>query len=134
MAIAPAALHYTLMQAAEALKSQRVEGLFDATPDRASRYRCEAAELTLDFSKHLLDDEAWQTLLELSDERALPTAFTSLTDGEMINTSEHRPALHTLLRGTARDRAQKQFAAATGERRRAARERRGGHAAHPKLV
>ena len=103
MAITPAALHSTLMQAADALKSQRIEGLFDATPDRASRYRCEAAGLTLDFSKHLLDDEAWQTLLELSDEQALPTAFTSLTDGEMINTSEHRPALHTLLRGTARD-------------------------------
>ncbi len=102
MAITPAALHSTLMQAAEALKSQRVEGLFDATPDRASRYRCEAAGLTLDFSKHLLDDDAWQTLLELSDKRALSAAFTSLTDGEIINTSEHRPALHTLLRGTAR--------------------------------
>ena len=102
MAITPAALHSTLMQAAEALKSQRVEGLFDATPDRASRYRCEAAGLTLDFSKHLLDDDAWQTLLELSDKRALSAAFTSLTDGEIINTSEHRPALHTLLRGTGR--------------------------------
>ena len=102
MAITPAALHSTLTHAAEALKSQRVEGLFDATPDRASRYRCEAAGLTLDFSKHLLDDDAWQTLLELSDKQALPAAFTSLTDGEMINTSEHRPALHTLLRGTAR--------------------------------
>ena len=103
MAITPAALHSTLVQAAEALKSQRVEGLFDTTPDRASRYRCEAAGLTLDFSKHLLDDHAWQTLLELSDKRALPKAFTSLTSGEMINTSEHRPALHTLLRSTARD-------------------------------
>ena len=103
MAITPAAFHSTLMQAAEALTSQRIEGLFETTPDRASRYSCEAAGLTLDFSKHLLDDEAWQTLLELSDEQALPTAFTSLTDGEMINTSEHRPALHTLLRGTARD-------------------------------
>jgi glucose-6-phosphate isomerase len=103
MAITPAALHSRLMQSAEALKSQRVERLFDTTPDRASRYRCEASELTLDFSKHLLDDDAWQTLLELSDKQALPKAFTSLTGGEIINTSEHRPALHTLLRGTARD-------------------------------
>ena len=103
MAITTAALHSTLMQAAEALKSQRVEALFDTSPDRASQYRCEAAGLTLDFSKHLLDDDAWQALLELSDKRALPAAFASLTGGEMINTSEHRPALHTLLRGTARD-------------------------------
>jgi len=103
MAITPTALHSALMLAAEGLKSQRIEGLFDTTLDRASRYRCEAAGLTLDFSKHLLDDDAWQTLLELSDKKALPAAFASLTGGEMINTSEHRPALHTLLRGTARD-------------------------------
>ena len=103
MASTPAALHDALTQAAEALKSQRIEGLFESSSDRASRYRREAAGLTLDFSKHLLDDSAWQTLLEVSDTRALPAAFASLIDGELINTSEHRPALHTLLRGTARD-------------------------------
>ena len=103
MAITPAALQDTLTQAAEALKSQRIEGLFDTSPDRASRYRCEAAGLTLDFSKHLLDETAWQALLTLSDTQALPAAFASLIGGEMINTSEHRPALHTLLRGTVSD-------------------------------
>ena len=103
MAITPAALQDALTQAAEALKSQRIEGLFDTSPDRASRYRCEAAGLTLDFSKHLLDDDAWQALLTLSDTQALPAAFASLIGGEMINTSEHRPALHTLLRGTVSD-------------------------------
>ena len=103
MAITPAALHDALTQAAEALTSQRIEGLFDTSPDRASRYRREAAGLTLDFSKHLLDDDAWQALLALSDTRALPAAFASLIGGEMINTSEHRPALHTLLRGTVSD-------------------------------
>ena len=103
MAITSAAAHDALTEAAEALKSQRIEGLFDTSPDRASDYRCEAAGLTLDFSKHLLDDDAWQALLKLSDTQALPAAFTSLIGGEMINTSEHRPALHTLLRGTARD-------------------------------
>ena len=103
MAITPAALQDALTQAAEALKSQRIEGLFDTSPDRASQYRCEAAGLTLDFSKHLLDDDARQALLTLSDTQALPAAFASLIGGEMINTSEHRPALHTLLRGTVSD-------------------------------
>ena len=103
MASTSTALHDALTQAAEALKSQRIEGLFDTSPDRATRYRCEAAGLTLDFSKHLLDDGAWQTLLEVSDTQALPAAFTALISGELINTSEHRPALHTLLRGTAGD-------------------------------
>ena len=103
MAITPAALQDALTQAAEALKSQRIERLFDTSQDRASQYRCEAAGLTLDFSKHLLDDDARQALLTLSDTQALPAAFASLIGGEMINTSEHRPALHTLLRGTLSD-------------------------------
>ena len=103
MAITLAALQDALTQAAEALKSQRIEGLFDTSQDRASQYRCEAAGLTLDFSKHLLDDDARQALLTLSDTQALPAAFASLIGGGMINTSEHRPALHTLLRGTVSD-------------------------------
>jgi len=103
MAITPTALHDALTQAAEALRSQRIEGLFDTTPDRTSGYRCEAAGLTLDYSKHLLDDNAWQTLLTVSNTQALPAAFASLIGGEIVNTSEHRPALHTLLRGTASD-------------------------------
>ena len=94
MAITPTALHDALTQAAEALRSQRIEGLFDSTPDRTSGYRCEAAGLTLDYSKHLLDDNAWQTLLTVSDTQALPAAFASLIGGEIVNTSEHRPALH----------------------------------------
>ena len=103
MASTPTALHDALTQTAEALTSRRIEELFDISRDRTTRYRCEAAGLTLDFSKHLLDDSAWQTLLALADTQALPAAFTSLIGGEMINTSEQRPALHTLLRGTARD-------------------------------
>ena len=104
MAITPTALHDALTQAAETLKSQHIQQLFDTTPDRTRRYRCEAAGLTLDFSKHLLNDDAWQALSKLSDTHALKATFASLIDGEIINTSEHRPALHTLLRGTARDR------------------------------
>ena len=104
MAITPSGLHDALTKAAETLKSQRIHHLFDTTPDRARRYRCEAAGLTLDFSKHLLDDDAWQALSKLPDTQALKAAFASLIDGEIINASEHRPALHTLLRGTARDR------------------------------
>ena len=103
MAIVPTALHDALTQAARALRSQRIEDLFDTTPDRTSRYRCEAAGLTLDYSKHLLDDDAWRTLSRLIDTYALSAAFASLIGGEIVNTSEHRPALHSLLRGTASD-------------------------------
>ena len=111
MTISPPPLHEALVQSASTLKAQRVEHLFDTTPDRATHYRCQSAGVTLDFSKHLLDDKAWSTLLELGRLRALPEAFTSLIGGDMINSSEQRPALHTLLRGTARERHPEKSAA-----------------------
>ena len=101
MAIEPAALHEALLETAAATSGERVETLLQASPDRAERYRCDAAGLTLDFSKHLLDDDGWQLLLELAGARDLPEAFRDLIHGAMVNTSERRPALHTLLRGTA---------------------------------
>jgi len=101
MAAPTPALHEALLHAASSLSTQRVEALFDDGSDRAQQYRCSAAGLTLDFSKHLLDDSAWQRLLELADGRELPQAFSALIGGELINSSEQRPALHTLLRGTA---------------------------------
>ena len=101
MAIEPAALHEALLEASAAASGERIETLLMAAPDRAERYRCGAAGLTLDFSKHLLNDDSWQLLLELADARGLPEAFSDLIHGAMVNTSEHRPALHTLLRGTA---------------------------------
>ena len=101
MAIEPAALHEALLEAASAISGGRIEALLRASPDRAERYRCDAAGLTLDFSKHLLDDDSWQLLLELADARDLPETFRALIHGAMVNTSERRPALHTLLRGTA---------------------------------
>ncbi len=100
MAISPQALHEALLDAASELSEERVDHLFSKAPDRADRYRCEAGGLSLDFSKHLLSDNAWQSLLELASARALPEAFSSLVAGQIVNTSERRPALHTLLRGT----------------------------------
>ena len=67
MASSPPALHEALLTAAASLSSQRVEDLFSSTPERATRYGLSAEGLTLDFSKHLLDDSAWQCLLELAE-------------------------------------------------------------------
>ncbi len=101
MAIIPTALHEALLEAAATASNERIETLLQTSPDRAERYRCDTGGLVLDFSKHLLDDDNWQLLLELADARDLPEAFSDLIHGEIVNTSERRPALHTLLRGTA---------------------------------
>lgn len=100
MATGPDSLHEALREAADALRDTSVVSLFAEGEDRHTRFLLSAAGLTLDFSKHRLDDAAWQLLLELADTTALPEAFRALVAGEEVNQSERRPALHTLLRGT----------------------------------
>jgi len=102
MSAGPLESEPALERAAETLRTSRIEALFDADPERAQRYRCQAPGLTLDFSKHLIDETAWQALLTLASSRKLPEAFSNLIGGATVNASEQRAALHTLLRGTGK--------------------------------
>jgi glucose-6-phosphate isomerase len=95
------ALHEQLWEARAELSHRRITALFDTDPDRHERYQCQSNGLVVDFSKHLIDDHVWQLLIELASAHALPDAFSGLVAGQSVNTSECRPALHTLLRGTA---------------------------------
>ena len=101
MSIDAQALHEKLREAQAALSHQRITALFDTDPHRHERYRCRSNGLVVDFSKHLIDDHVWQLLIELASAHALPEAFAALVEGHLVNASERRPALHTLLRGTA---------------------------------
>ena len=94
-------LHEQLREAQAELSHRSITTLFDSDPDRAERYQCKSHGLVVDFSKHLIDDHVWQLLVELAGAQALPDAFAGLVGGQSVNTSECRPALHTLLRGTA---------------------------------
>jgi len=89
-------------QALQALAGQlsgaSVEQLFAADPDRVQKYCAEAAGLHIDYSKHLLDDAALEALLALAREVDLPARAAALCRGERVNNTEHRSALHTLLR------------------------------------
>jgi glucose-6-phosphate isomerase len=93
-------LHEQLRDARAELSHRRITALFDTDPDRHERYQCQSHGLVVDFSKHLIDDHVWQLLIELASAHALPAAFSGLVAGQSVNTSECRPALHTLLRGT----------------------------------
>lgn len=95
------ALNEQLWEARAELSHRRITALFDTDPDRHERYQCQSNGLVVDFSKHLIDDHVWQLLIELASAHALPDAFSGLVAGQSVNTSECRPALHTLLRGTA---------------------------------
>lgn len=87
-----------LQDFATQLQSTSIEELFAPDRARATDFTLEAASLRLDFSKHLLSRQALAALLGLAEEARLPAAISALFDGDKVNNTEDRPALHSLLR------------------------------------
>lgn len=86
---------------AQSLKAASVVRMLEQEPNRAAEFTLTAAGLQLDYSKHLLDVQARQALLQLAEEAKLPAAIAGLLAGEELNNTEQRPALHTLLRASS---------------------------------
>lgn len=86
---------------AKRLRGAAIEPLYTSEPMRAERFTAQAAGLHLDYSKHLLDTAALNTLLTLGEQANLASRSEALLAGEPINNTEGRPALHTLLRASA---------------------------------
>lgn len=83
---------------ANALGQTHLRELFAAEPDRQPRFTRHAAGLTLDLSKQRWSAETLEHLLALAEQAEVPAAIGRLLDGERVNVSEDRPALHTALR------------------------------------
>jgi glucose-6-phosphate isomerase len=71
---------------------------FAADPGRAERLTFDAADLHVDLSKGLVDDEVLAALLALADEVGLEARRDAMFRGERINVTEDRAVLHTALR------------------------------------
>ena len=78
------------------MAEQRIDSLFQQEAKRYKNFSLTAANLTLDYSKNLLDETGLQLLIELAEKSQLGNAIQSLFNGENINTSEQRPALHSV--------------------------------------
>ncbi len=78
-----------------------VSSLFAGDPGRFSTFSREHDGLLLDFSRQRLDAEALGALAGLADAAGLRQRIESLFDGAIVNRSERRQALHTLLRTPA---------------------------------
>ena len=89
-----------LIHRAAQVAAVTVTELFNEDDNRARDFRCEAADIVLDYSKHRLDRESRAALLTHADVCGLAGAFDALTRGAMVNVTEQRAALHSLLRGT----------------------------------
>jgi glucose-6-phosphate isomerase len=71
---------------------------FAGDPGRADRLTFDAADLHVDLSKGLVDDDVLATLLALADEVGLEARRDAMLRGERINVTEDRAVLHTALR------------------------------------
>ena len=101
----------TALPAWQALKDHRqamqdfsMREAFNADPQRFTQFTLSSCGLFLDYSKNLINAETRDLLVGLANEVDLKGAIKSLFDGEIVNASEGRPALHTALRRPVGDK------------------------------
>ena len=71
---------------------------FAQDPDRFQRFSLEAAGLLLDYSKNLVTPQTLELLFNLARAAKLENAVSRLFSGDLLNNTEHRPAMHMALR------------------------------------
>ncbi len=72
--------------------------LFKDTPERFEQFSVGLNDLLLDYSKNRITDETFKLLMDLARETQIETYRDRMFDGEKLNCTERRPALHVALR------------------------------------
>ena len=88
----------------KAMQNFSMREAFNADPKRFDEFTLSSAGLFLDYSKNLITAETRQLLVDLANEVGLKEAIKAQYDGELVNASEGRPALHTALRRPVGDK------------------------------
>ena len=78
-----------------------IRALFAADPNRAQNFAASLGDLTLDFSKTAIDEEALAALLGHTRAAALNLFRDRLFEGDAVNSTERRAAMHMALRNGA---------------------------------
>jgi glucose-6-phosphate isomerase len=87
-----------LQQHHEAIKAIRLKELFQSDPERFNKFSLKTGDILFDYSKNIITEETFQLLLQLAADCHLPSAISSMFNGEKINETENRPVLHVALR------------------------------------
>ena len=82
----------------KAMQNFSMREAFNENPQRFNEFSLSSSGLFLDYSKNLITAETRQLLVNLANEVGLKDAIKAQYDGELVNSSEGRPALHTALR------------------------------------
>lgn len=78
--------------------------LFADDPLRGERLVVNTSGIYLDYSKNRITDETMRLLVKLADECGLHKRIKAMFNGEIINVTEQRAALHTALRAPEGER------------------------------
>ncbi len=82
----------------EEIRSQHLRDLFQLDPHRGTRFRVEAAGWYLDYSKNRITQRTVELLLRLARACRLQGRIDAMFNGDPVNVSEARAALHVALR------------------------------------
>ena len=80
------------------ISHHRVAELFDADPQRFSKFSARLDDLLYDYSKNRLTEVTLRHLFDLARAAKLEAWREALFHGGKVNATEHRPALHMALR------------------------------------
>ncbi len=89
---------------ASTLGALHLRELFATDNERADRFTVEVGDLLVDLSKQRITSETIDLLVELASATGVPQRIEAMFGGEVINTTENRPVLHTALRADPDDR------------------------------
>jgi len=98
---------------ADRLVAVNLVSMLRADPARATDFALRVGPLYANFARQGYDREALATLDALAQSRSLDAAFRRLFDGDIVNVTEGRAALHTALRGNLSQAAAARDAYAT---------------------
>src|SRR5690606_15340820 len=87
-----------LVEHRQAMHDFSLRQAFAADPQRFARFSVDSCGLFLDYSKNLITEQTIDLLMRLAREAGLQQSIEALLDGQPVNASEGRPALHTALR------------------------------------
>jgi glucose-6-phosphate isomerase len=84
----------------EFLRGNRIRDLFKADTDRFKKFNVVQNGFLLDFSKRKINADTIRMLCDLAGACGLTEWRDKMFNGEVVNPTENRPALHTALRGS----------------------------------
>lgn len=80
------------------IKAAHLRQLFADDPTRGERLVIETPDIYLDYSKNRITDETLRLLIDLANACGLRERIEAMFNGDIINVTEQRAALHTALR------------------------------------